>query len=61
MPSLNPELSPAPPGFEEHDRVRHREFGRGFVVKVLRDRYLVFFLEDGRRRELRENTLERCT
>ena len=47
MPSLNPEPSPAPPGFEEHDRVRHREFGRAFVVKVLRDRYLVFFLEDG--------------
>jgi hypothetical protein len=58
MPSFNPE--PAPPGFEIHDRVRHKEFGRGYVAKVLRDRYLIFFLQDGKSRELKENTLERC-
>ena len=64
MPTLNaePEPSAAPPGLEKHDRVRHREFGRGFVVKkVMGERYLVFFLQDGKRRELKENTLERCS
>ena len=62
MPSVNPEPEPtaAPPGLEKHDRVRHPEFGRGFVVEVVRDRCVVFFLQDGKRREFKGNTLERC-
>jgi hypothetical protein len=47
-----------PPLFEKHDRVRHAEFGRGYVVKTMRETCRVFFLQDGKTRDLHQKTLE---
>ena len=60
MPSSNPDLqsSPAVPLFEKHDRVRHVEFGRGYVVRTMGENCKVFFLEDGKTRDLKQGKLE---
>jgi hypothetical protein len=60
MASFYPQNTPAEsaPQFEKHDRVRHAEFGRGYVVKTMRENVRVFFLEDGKTRDLKQKTLE---
>jgi hypothetical protein len=51
----------APPGFEKHDRVRHPDFGRGYVVDTRGDSCTVFFLQDGKKRDLKQGKLEPCS
>lgn len=47
--------------FEKHDRVRHPEYGRGYVVSTRGDSCTVFFLEDGKKRDLKQSKLEPTT
>ncbi len=47
-----------PPLFVKHDRVRHPEFGRGYVVDSRGDNCRVFFLEDGKTRDFKQSKLE---
>jgi hypothetical protein len=47
--------------FLKHDRVRHPDFGRGYVADVRGETCEVFFVEDGKVRVLRQSKLERCT
>lgn len=60
MPSLEheQEQSPVVEGFEKHDRVRHPDYGRGYVVSTRGDNCSVFFLEDGKTRDLKQSKLE---
>lgn len=47
-----------PEGFGKHDRVRHPDFGRGYVVDTRGDNCTVFFLQDGKKRDLKQSKLE---
>jgi hypothetical protein len=47
--------------FEKHDRVRHLDFGRGYVVRVMGDNCTVFFLQDGKTRDFKQSKLEPCS
>lgn len=65
MSSSNVEPEPEPstirPGLAKHERVRHPDFGRGYVVQVMGHSCMVFFLQDGKRRQLKQDKLERCS
>ena len=65
MPSPSPDRKSDPtvilPELEKHARVRHQEFGRGYVVEVRGENCTVFFLEDGKRRDLKQTKLEPCS
>jgi hypothetical protein len=56
--STDPKSDPALSTFQKHDRVRHAEYGRGYVVSTVRENAKVFFLQDGKTRDLKQNTLE---
>jgi hypothetical protein len=65
MPSPTPDLksdpSATPTEFAKHSRVRHPDYGRGYVVEVRGENCTVFFLEDGKRRDLKQTKLEPCS
>jgi hypothetical protein len=60
-PNEDVKNAPLEGGFTKHDRVRHPEFGRGYVAEVRGESCLVFFLEDGQRRLLKQAKLEPCS
>jgi hypothetical protein len=60
-PNEDAKIPPVESYFEKHDRVRHPEFGRGYVAEIKGDSCLVFFLEDGQRRLLKQAKLELCS
>ncbi len=60
-PEPDAEAPAGTPMLMKHDRVRHPEFGRGYVAEVRGENCLVFFLEDGQRRLLKQAKLEPCS
>jgi hypothetical protein len=60
-PNEDTKSAPVESFFVKHDRVRHPEFGRGYVAEIKGDSCLVFFLEDGQRRLLKQVKLELCS